>query len=132
IPPSITEEVLAAARPDLLALAQERHELGLDRTECPRVEEDRILDPHELARLHEHLEELVLLVAGHAGPAEGLSGAGWGGLRAAELALEHVDDALLLRREAHLVRSEPRLIALGRDDARGAERRQEEREDSLV
>src|SRR5262249_52794315 len=54
------------------------------------------------------------------------------GLRAAELALQRVDDPLLLRREAHLVRREPRLVALGRDDALGAERRQQEREDALV
>ena len=61
---------------DLLALAEQGDELVLDGLEGCGVEEERLLDAHELARLDEHLEELVLLVAGDPGAAERLLGAG--------------------------------------------------------
>ena len=63
----------------------------------------------------------MLFVPGDPGPAQRFLGARRGGLRPAELALERVDDALLLRRQAHLVRGEPRLVPFGLDDALGAE-----------
>src|SRR5438094_855818 len=79
--PGNAEQVLDIARTDLLALAQHRDELGLDRVERSGVEEERFLDTHELAGLHEDLEELVLLIAGDSGPAQRLFGARRGGLR---------------------------------------------------
>src|SRR5215467_7088593 len=96
------------------------------------MKEQRFLDAHELAGLDQHLEELVLLVAPDARPAQRFLGARGRGFGAAELALERVDHALLLRREAYLVRGEPRLVTLGLDDALAVQRGHQEREDALV
>src|SRR5262249_12902310 len=126
------QQILDVARPDLLALAQERHELGLDGVERLRMEEERLLDPHELAGLDENLEQLMLLVAAHPCAPERFLGARRSGLGAAELALEGIDHPLLLRRQAHLVGRETNFVALGLHDALRAERREQEGEHPLV
>src|SRR3970040_453768 len=66
------EQVLDVPGADLLALAEQRDQLLLDRLERPRVEEEGFLDADERAALHEHLEELVLLVAPDPGVGERL------------------------------------------------------------
>src|SRR5262245_63036477 len=70
--PGNAQQILDVGRPDLLALAQERDELRLDRVERAGVKEERFLHPHELAGLDEHLEELVLFVAAQPGPPQRL------------------------------------------------------------
>src|SRR5205823_6710845 len=96
--------------PDLPALAQQGDELVLDRLQGRRVEEQRLLHAHQLARLEQELEELVLLVAGKAGTPQRLLGAGWCRRRFAELALEPVHRRLLDGAQAQLVRGPPDLV----------------------
>src|SRR5919109_5541072 len=61
--PGDPEQILDVAGADLLALAQQRDELFLDRLERFGVEEQRFLHADQPARLEQHLEEVVLLVA---------------------------------------------------------------------
>src|SRR3977135_3108405 len=79
--PGNAQQILDVGRSDLLALAQERDELRLDRVERAGVKEERFLHPHELAGLHEHLEQLVLFVAAEPRPAQRPLGTPRSGLR---------------------------------------------------
>src|SRR2546430_3883793 len=130
--PGDPEEVLDVSRPDLLPLAQEGDDLVLDRVERRGVEVERLLDPDELPALDEELEELVLVAATHAGAAERLFGTRRRRLGLPELLLDTIHDALLLRRQAHLVGREPDLVPVAREGALGLERGEERREHPLV
>src|SRR5206468_10895073 len=125
-------QVLDVGRPDLVALAQQRDELRLNRIEGARMEEKRFLHAHELPGLHEHLEKLVLLVTAEPGPAQRLLGTRRGGLRPEKVFFQAIDDALLLGRQAHLVRGESHLVAFRLDGAPRDEQRQEKCEYALV
>src|SRR2546425_1129631 len=107
-------------------------QLVLDRVERRGVEEQRFLHAHELARLDQELEQLVLLAAGEAGAAEGLLGARRRRRRLAELALEPIHRRLLDSAQAELVRGEPDLVAVHADGALGVERPEHVGEHALV
>ena len=90
------------------------------------------LHPDELACLDQNLEQLVLLVAGHAGPGQGLLWAGRSRRRAQEVGLELVDDLLLLRRSVAPRASRAGPCRARPDHALGLERAQQVGEDPLV
>src|SRR3989442_12315315 len=92
------------------------------------MEEKRFLHAHELAGLHEHLEQLVLLVTAEPGPAQRLLGTRRGGLRPEKVFFQAIDDALLLGRKAPLVRGEAHLVAFGLGGAPPREGRKGESE----
>src|SRR5574337_1933411 len=65
--PGDPEQVLHVGRADLRLRLEELDELALDLSQDLRVEEERLLDPHEAFVLEEELEEFVLLRPREAG-----------------------------------------------------------------
>src|SRR5262249_28032999 len=126
------EQILDVTRTDLLALPQQRDELVLNRLQRDRVEEERLLDAHELARLEEQLEELVLLIPAEAGACERFLRTRRRGRRLAKLALEPVDRRLLNGRQAQLVRGQADLVTIDGDAALRVESAEDVGEHPLV